>query len=400
MTYFEQKRRWKYLLLITATMIGVLSLYYTNYLVDQISESERKGAELWAKSQLELAVTEDEEFIDFLLFVVKEGTSVPVIVVNGEGDIQATKDLDSTRSFKEETAGARQQNAGKGPKFDPAYFQQQLQIMKEQHEPIVWETAQGVKQLAYYKDSWLLTQMRFFPYIQLSIITVFLVVAYLAFSSSRRSEQNKVWVGMSKETAHQLGTPISSMMAWMEILKDKYNTAVDPIFEEMENDVNRLQLIADRFSKIGSTPVLKPHNIREEIIRCVGYLRKRTSKKIAFEITGEAAEGLISKQLFEWVIENLCRNAANAIGGNEGKISINISQNKNHVYIDVKDTGVGIPRSKHETVFQPGYTTRKRGWGLGLSLTRRIVDNYHRGQVFVKESEVGKGATFRVVLNK
>ncbi|QEC51809.1 histidine kinase/DNA gyrase B/HSP90-like ATPase [Anseongella ginsenosidimutans] len=400
MSYFEQKRRWKYFLLITATMIGILSLYYTNYLVDQISESERKGAELWAKSQLELAETEDEEFIDFLLFVVKEGTSVPVIVVNGEGDIQATKDLDSTRTFKKETASLSGTNGNKSLKYDPGYFRQQLEYMREQHEPIVWETAQGVKQYAYYKDSWLLTQMRYFPYIQLSIITVFLVVAYLAFSNSRRSEQNKVWVGMSKETAHQLGTPISSMMAWMELLKDKYNTTNDPIFEEMDNDVNRLQLIADRFSKIGSTPVLKRYNIREEIVRCVGYLRKRTSKKITFEINGDPAEGLISTQLFEWVIENLCRNAANAIGGNEGKISIHISQNKSHVYVDIKDTGVGIPRSKHETVFQPGYTTRKRGWGLGLSLTRRIVENYHKGQVFVRESEVGKGTTFRVVLNK
>lgn len=399
MKYFEQKRRWKYLLLITATMIGILSLYYTNYLVDQISESERKGAELWAKSQLELAETEDEEFIDFLLFVVKEGTSVPVIVVNGEGDIQATKDLDSTRTFKKGSPGLSGQDS-KQLKYDPDYFRQQLEFMREQHEPIVWETAQGVKQYAYYKDSWLLTQMRYFPYIQLSIITVFLIVAYLAFSNSRRSEQNQVWVGMSKETAHQLGTPISSLMAWMELLKDKYDTGNDPIFEEMENDVNRLQLIADRFSKIGSNPVLQQHNIREEVVRCVNYLKKRTSKKIGFEISGEAAEARISKQLFEWVIENLCRNAANAIGGNEGKITVHISQNKSHVYVDIKDTGVGIPRSKHETVFQPGYTTRKRGWGLGLSLTRRIVENYHDGQVFVKESEVGKGTTFRIVLNK
>lgn len=399
MQYFEQKRRWKYLLLITAAMIGLMSLYYTNYLVEQISESERKGAELWAKSQLELAETEDEEFIDFLLFVVKEGTNVPVIVVNEEGVIQAVKDLDSTRTFKE-TEAAQSSQTEKPVKYDPAYFRQQLEYMREQHEPIVWETAQGVRQYAYYKDSWLLTQMRYFPYIQLSIITVFLIVAYLAFSNSRRSEQNKVWVGMSKETAHQLGTPISSMMAWMELLKDKYKTEGDPIFEEMENDVHRLQIIADRFSKIGSTPVLRRHNILEEIERCVGYLRKRTSKKITFEISGEPAEGLISSLLFEWVIENLCRNAANAIGGNEGKIIIRVSQNKNHVIVDIKDTGVGIPRSKHEAVFQPGYTTRKRGWGLGLSLTRRIVENYHKGQVFVKESEIGKGTTFRIVLNK
>lgn len=399
MNYFEQKRRWKYLLLITATMIGVLSLYYTNYLVGQISESERKSAELWAKSQLELAETEDEEFIDFLLFVVKEATSVPVIVVNEEGAIQATKDLDSTRTFKKETVSASMQD-GLPLKYDPDYFIRQLDLMRQQHRPIVWETAQGVRQYAYYKDSWLLTQMRYFPYIQLSIITVFLIVAYLAFSNSRRSEQNKVWVGMSKETAHQLGTPISSMMAWMEVLKEKYDTAGDPIFREMENDVHRLQLIADRFSKIGSTPVLERHNIREEIVHYVEYLKRRTSRKIAYEITGDSAEALISKQLFEWVIENLCRNAANAIGGNEGKVSIHISQNKGHAYIDIRDTGAGIPRSKYETVFQPGYTTRKRGWGLGLSLCRRIVENYHRGQIYVKESEVGKGTTFRIVLNK
>src|SRR3546814_11651727 len=195
MKYFEQKRRWKYLLLITATMIGLLSLYYTNYLVDQISASERKGAELWAKSQLELVETEDEEFIDFLLFVVKEGTSVPVIVVNGEGNIQATKDLDSTRTFKQQPAGTAL-SSGKSLKYDPDYFRQQLAYMKEQHAPIVWETAQGVKQYTYYQDYWRLTQMTYFPYIQLSIITVFLIVAYLAFSNSRRSEQTPEWVGM------------------------------------------------------------------------------------------------------------------------------------------------------------------------------------------------------------
>lgn len=402
MNYYDKKKRWKYLLLFSAAMIAVLSLFYTNYLVKSVSVSERKSAELWAKSQRLLAETEEESLIDFLLFVVQEGTNVPVIVVNEEGDIQAVKGLDSTRTYRQEEADTLVGNSGnkKVPEYDPDYFQQQLSKMKEQHEPIVWETEEGIRQYAYYKDSFLLTQMRYFPYIQLSIITIFLLVAYFAFSSSRRSEQNQVWVGMSKEAAHQLGTPISSLMAWVELLKGKYNEDDDPIFREMESDVYRLELIAERFAKIGSSPVLEKRDIKDEIGLYVSYLRKRTSRKIVFEIKGDHVQALISAQLFEWVIENLCKNAANAIGGNEGEIAIQITDGKNKVWVDVSDTGAGIPRSKFETVFQPGYTTRKRGWGLGLSLSRRIIENYHNGEIFVKESEVGKGTTFRVVLNK
>jgi two-component system, sporulation sensor kinase D len=225
-------------------------------------------------------------------------------------------------------------------------------------------------------------------------------VAYTAFSSSRKSEQNQVWVGLAKETAHQLGTPISSLMAWIELIKEKFNAEDDPLMAEMENDVKRLEIVADRFSKIGSKPQLENHSVYEVVKDFVDYFKFRVSKKIAFELTGNRrlVSGL-NIPLFDWVLENLLKNAVNAIDGTGSiKVEISGSRAKKQVYIDVTDTGKGIPRSKFDTVFQPGYTTRKRGWGLGLSLTKRIIQNYHNGQIFVRDSELGKGTTFRIVL--
>lgn len=254
--------------------------------------------------------------------------------------------------------------------------------------------------IAYYKDSFILTQLRFFPYIQLSVIALFLATAYVAFSSARRAEQDQVWVGLAKETAHQLGTPISSLMAWVELIKARFNAENDALVAEMETDITRLEIIADRFSKIGSKPNLEDHVVFVVVQNFVAYFKLRSSEKISFAVTGDAqVRALLSVPLFDWVIENLLKNAVNAID-NDGTITINIIENlaKEEVLIDVKDTGKGIVRSKFDTVFQPGYTTRKRGWGLGLSLTKRIVENYHNGQIFVKESEMGKGTTFRIIL--
>jgi signal transduction histidine kinase len=246
----------------------------------------------------------------------------------------------------------------------------------------------------------LLTQLRIFPYIQLTVIALFLLVAYLVFSSSRRSEQDQVWVGLAKETAHQLGTPISALMAWIELLKSKLNNENDPLVIEMENDVRRLEMVADRFSKIGSKPVLQNHGIYDVVVEFVEYFKIRVSDKIKFTVVGDTqVEALVNVPLFDWVLENLLKNAVNAIEG-PGEIEINIAENlvKEQVFIDITDTGKGISRLKFDTVFQPGYTTRKRGWGLGLSLTKRIVENYHQGQIFVKDSEIGKGTVFRIVL--
>uniref|UniRef100_UPI003D7F3399 sensor histidine kinase n=1 Tax=Pedobacter sp. TaxID=1411316 RepID=UPI003D7F3399 len=249
-------------------------------------------------------------------------------------------------------------------------------------------------------DSSILTQLRYFPYIQLGVIALFLLTAYVAFSSARKSEQDQVWVGMAKETAHQLGTPISSLMAWVELMKSRFNAEDDPLIAEMENDIKRLEVVTDRFSKIGSKPVLEDHVVFLVISNFIDYFKLRTSDKIIFNITGdEQVRALLNVPLFDWVIENLLKNAANAIS-NEGSITVNIVENlaKEEVFIDVTDTGKGIQRSKFDAVFQPGYTTRKRGWGLGLSLTRRIIENYHSGEIFVKESELGRGTTFRIIL--
>jgi signal transduction histidine kinase len=238
--------------------------------------------------------------------------------------------------------------------------------------------------------------------VQLSVIAVFLTLAYSTFNSSRKSEQNQVWVGLAKETAHQLGTPISSLMAWIELLKDKFNAEEDPLVVEMENDVKRLEIVADRFSKIGSKPKLEQHSVYNAVNDFVNYFKIRVSANINFEVTGnkDLIAGL-NIPLFDWVIENLLKNAVNAITGKGSvKVDISASKTKDLIYIDVIDSGKGIPRSKFATVFQPGYTTRKRGWGLGLSLTKRIMENYHNGQIFVRDSELGKGSTFRIVLKR
>jgi signal transduction histidine kinase len=275
--------------------------------------------------------------------------------------------------------------------------------MKSQHpQPIVLElnNRNNEKWYVYYKDSILLTQLRAFPYVQLSVIAIFLLVAYGVFNSSRKSEQDQVWVGLAKETAHQLGTPISSLMAWVELLKLKFNAPDDPLIIEMENDVKRLETVADRFSKIGSKPILHNHVVYHVVEEFVNYFKVRVSDKIEFILSGDKqVVALVNVPLFDWVIENILKNAVNAIEG-QGSIKVDIKENlvKEQVFIDITDTGAGIPRSKFDTVFQPGYTTRKRGWGLGLSLTKRIVENYHQGSVFVKDSELGKGTTFRIVL--
>lgn len=392
MNPYKQKRRWKLILFFFALLITGGSLWYTHYLVKNISKAEHTRAEVWAKSTSNIAALSnlDDDYVTFI-YGIRDSLAVPAIVADQNDNIIYYRGLDSTKT------NIRTEESKK-KKYDPTYFKDQLREMKMQHQPIILE---GKKRwYVYYKDSLLLTQLRIFPYVQLSVIAVFLIISYSVFSSSRRSEQNLVWVGMAKETAHQLGTPISSLMAWVELLKSKFNAEKEPLVLEMENDIKRLEMVADRFSKIGSEPVLKNHLVYDVVTDFVNYFKVRASDKIKFLVSGDArVEALINIPLFDWVLENLLKNAANAING-YGKIDIRIINNptKKQVLIDVIDTGKGIPRSKFDTVFQPGYTTRKRGWGLGLSLTKRIVENYHRGHIFVKDSELGKGTTFRVVL--
>ncbi len=394
MNITETKKRWKIGLLTFAGIIGLSSLVYTNILVKklQIQEKEKIELRLEATKQLVKATdTTDSQFIVFLFDYIINKNNTALIIADSNDVILQTRGLDSTKTLNQEIEPTK--------KYDPEYFAGQLEDMKSQHDPIVYEVFPGEKQYIYYKDSSILTQLKIYPYLQLTIIAIFLIASYIAFSSSRKSEQNRVWVGMAKETAHQLGTPISSLMAWMEHLKEKYAKDDQSSFNEMEHDIQRLELVADRFSKIGSMPQLKPENVLQVVEHGIEYIQKRSPSRIIYEINGDShIEAKLNPSLFDWVIENLCKNAVNAIG-TDGKISIFIRQHKKKVYIDITDTGVGIPKSKFETVFEPGYTTRKRGWGLGLSLVKRIIENYHFGQIFVKESTLGKGTTFRIVLN-
>lgn len=395
--YRYNEQRWKFLLLLFAALIAAASLLYTNYLTRSLSQSERTKAAVWAMSTRSIVTMPDldDDAISFI-YAVRDSLSLPAIITDEEEQIIFWRDLDSTKTNTEILA----QNSEGTLVYDPAYFERELARMKRQHTPIAIELDTGQIWLVYYRDSDALQQLRIFPYIQLSLIAVFLIIAYTVFNSIKRSEQNLVWVGMAKEAAHQLGTPISSLMGWLELARVTYDGDQDnTVFNEMERDVHRLEIVADRFSKIGSAPILTSENVYKTVQDYVNYFRIRTSERITFELTGDQqVEAKLNIQLFDWIIENLLKNAVNAIES-EGKVVVNISENiaKEEIFIDISDTGKGIPRSSWETVFQPGYTTRKRGWGLGLSLTKRMV-RLHRGQIFVKESEVGRGTTFRIVL--
>jgi len=379
---YKRKQQWKLLLLIAAILIGMTSLWYTNDLISKLSKEERKRVELWAEANRQLVNASLEQDIGFILSVIKTNETVPVMIVDKDNKIEDWRNLDTTKTK------------------DTTYLRQQFLLMKRQHEPIEIYISPDYKNYIYYKDSNLLTQLYYYPFIQLGVIFLFIAVSYLAFSASRKAEQNQVWVGLSKETAHQLGTPISSLIAWIELLR------LDPehskIIVEVEKDVKRLETITERFSKIGSAPVLTPVNIFEVITNAISYIKTRSSSKVIFDLNFPDIEKILvpmNVALFEWVVENLCKNAIDAMNGN-GNIDITIIDHVQIIYLDIKDTGKGVPKSKYKTIFQPGYTTKKRGWGLGLSLSKRIIETYHNGKIFVKYSEAGKGTTFRIVLNK
>ncbi|MFB2120354.1 sensor histidine kinase [Parapedobacter sp. 2B3] len=392
--YQYNQQRWKFALLIFAAFIAAASLLYTNFLVRNLSKSERTKAEVWAMSTRSIITMPDvdDEMITFI-YAVRDSLSLPAIIADASDSIIYWRDLDSTKT------NILADDVGMNVVYDPAYFSRQLAIMKKSHPPIIINLPNNGQWFVYYKDSLLLNQLRFFPYVQLTLIAIFLAIAYTVFNSIRKSEQNLVWVGLAKEAAHQLGTPISSLMAWLELVRAKFDAESDPLLNEMESDVKRLEVVADRFSKIGSAPVLKSQAVYKMVVDFVNYFKVRTSDKIIFNVSGETkAEAMLNVPLFDWVLENLLKNAANAIES-AGRIDIVISENiaKEQIFIDISDTGKGIPRGQFEAVFQPGFTTRKRGWGLGLSLTKRMIE-HHKGQIFVKESEIDKGTTFRIVL--
>jgi signal transduction histidine kinase len=499
MKIYYTKSIWKFILLAAAVLIFSASVVYTNIVVQKVEKEERTQAKLWAKSIQQKAelvkstnelfetitteeqkkaelwakaigeiekITDPNQDITFIFEVIKNNTTIPVILTDTIGQIRSVKNIDEEirsdpthlnnelsemkalyeplkitvggtvvnylyykdskifTSFKEamnstitnyiandvinsanvpviylagDTSTILAHNLDKMEE-DLGSPEELLVILKSQMEPIIIELDEGKYHYIYYKESSLLIQFRYFPYLQFLIISVFLAIGYLVFSTSRRSEQNQVWVGMSKETAHQLGTPISSLLAWLEILKIQDNVD-QSILSEINRDVNRLEMITYRLSKIGSAPVLTDVDLKKEVADSVDYLKERISKKVDFNLssTEDSYSVKISPPLFSWVMENLCKNAVDAMSGT-GVITFTMGKTGAYVYLDITDTGKGISKRKQKTVFQPGFTTKSRGWGLGLTLVKRIIEEYHMGKVFVKNSESNVGTTFRILL--
>jgi two-component sensor histidine kinase len=382
MNIYRKKIIWKFFLLCCAIGIGVGSLWYTNVLVRKLANEEKKKVELWAKATSLIPKSDVKgESLDFLFSVVQYNETVPVILVDKDTNILMYRNLDTSKVAK------------------PLYLENTLKKMMAENQPIEIPYMPNKKQYLYYSRSIILNKLTYYPFIQLGVILLFILVAYFAFSSSRKAEQNKVWVGLSKETAHQLGTPISSLLAWVEIIKQQQSDI--GMIEELQKDVKRLSKITERFSKIGSQPVITINNVVGIVESAIEYLKTRSSDKIKFTLVADKPEVLVpvNPPLFEWVIENVSKNAMDAIEG-DGEIAVLISDDPNNVFIDIKDNGKGISKSKHKTIFKPGFTTKERGWGLGLSLTKRIVEEYHKGKIFVAGSELGKGTTIRIILNK
>lgn len=384
MDIYLKKRRWKLLLLLGAVVIGMASLMYTNWLTEKLSEEERKKVILWAEATQRLAsddISLDND-LSLIEMIIDANTSIPLILVNDQDSILIYSNISFSPNRKDNV------------------LQKELRKMKAHNPPIEVVIDENERQYFYYRESYLLRNLRLFPIVQLLVIFLFISVAYLAFSASRTAEQNQVWVGMSKETAHQLGTPISSLMAWIELLRMQKTD--ETIVSEFEKDIQRLEKITERFSKIGSKPELLHTNLLEVIQSTVEYLRKRSSGKVKYVIEADQSEEWVlplNEALFSWVIENLCKNAIDAMNS-MGTITLKLSLKDNHTILDVSDTGKGLPKSQFKAIFRPGYSTKKRGWGLGLSLAKRIVENYHSGKIFIKNSELKKGTTFRIILNK
>lgn len=374
--------------MIIAVIIGGASLFYTNIIVKQLAERERMTIQLYANA-LKYSISSD--LSDNLSFLIQEiitaNNSIPVILTDYNRVPTTFRNLTIGDGF------ANSQNM--------KFLKEELEDMTE-HQPIEVDFGGGKPNYIYYRNSDLLTQLRYYPYVQLTIIGMFVFLAYMAFNYSKASEQDRVWIGLAKETAHQLGTPLSSLMAWTEYFRADEHTPKE-IVEELDKDIKRLEMITSRFSSIGSVPVLKQENIYQVVESTILYIEKRVSKKVKFTITtsNKQLTAKLNPPLFEWVIENLSKNAVDAIGAASGSININIMAGaEKRVFIDITDSGKGISKANLKKVFQPGFTTRQRGWGLGLTLVQRIVENYHEGKIYIRNSEVGKGTTFRIVLNR
>lgn len=387
MQWTDRIRQVKILLVLAAIFIAVASLLISHSLIRDLAQQERSKMEVWAEAMRTLSEADDNADLSLVLKVLDENNTIPVVVLDKDGTVTEYRNVKISASNKSDSVKyvnkVAQQMKGAG---------QVIRIPLTNNHNDYIEVC--------YDESLMLRRIAIYPYIQLGVVMLFVVVAIFALLTSKRAEQNKVWVGLSKETAHQLGTPISSLMAWLAILKETYPN--DKLLPELDKDVQRLQLVADRFSKIGSIPEPVPASMNEVLDHVVDYMDRRTSKKIQM-IADLPNEDIIIKMnasLFEWVIENLCKNAVDAMGGECGQIVLYLEQLGNKVVVEISDTGKGIKKKNIKNVFRPGFTTKQRGWGLGLSLAKRIVEDYHHGKIFVKSSELGKGTTFRIELKK
>ncbi|MBR1521606.1 MAG: HAMP domain-containing histidine kinase [Bacteroidaceae bacterium] len=388
MQMFERIRNIKYVLVLFAVVIAIGSLLTSNYLISDLEKEETNRMEVWAEAMRSLNTADENTDLNLVLKVINGNHTIPVIVVDKDGKALSSRNIVKKFSSDEDSI---------------PYLSALAKVYKADGRAIRIDLPQEYDPNDYisicYDESLMLKRLAIYPYIQLGVVVLFVLIAIFALFSAMRAEQNKVWVGLSKETAHQLGTPISSLIAWHEVLKETYPE--DVLLPEMEKDIKRLERIAERFSKIGSIPEPKPEDVIEVLERVVTYMDKRTSSKVLITTHFPDEPVIVSliSSLFEWVAENLCKNAVDAMGGT-GAIDLFVDEDDKFVYVEVKDTGKGIPKSNFNSVFKPGFTTKERGWGLGLSLAKRIVEEYHKGKIYVKDSELGVGTTFRIELPK
>ncbi|QUB75838.1 HAMP domain-containing histidine kinase [Prevotella melaninogenica] len=387
MQWTDRIRQVKIFLVVAAILIAVASLLVSRSLTRDLSEQEKSKMQVWAEAMKSLSAADENTDLSLVLKVLDENHTIPVVVLDNEGIVTEFRNIE-----------IKARNA----KDSLLYVTSQGQQMKASGQVIRIALSKNHKDYidVCYDESLMLKRIAIYPYVQLGVVMLFVIVAIFALLTSKRAEQNKVWVGLSKETAHQLGTPISSLMAWTTILRETYPE--DELLPEMDKDVKRLQLIADRFSKIGSIPEPVPSSLNDVLRHVVDYMDRRTSKKIEMRTELPADDIIINlnASLFEWVIENLCKNAVDAMGGKLGGITLRLEETDKRAIVEVSDTGKGIKKKDIRNVFRPGFTTKDRGWGLGLSLAKRIVEEYHHGKIYVKNSEVGKGTTFRIELRK
>lgn len=387
MQWTDRIRQVKIFLVVAAILIAVASLLVSRSLTRDLSEQEKSKMQVWAEAMKSLSAADENTDLSLVLKVLDENHTIPVVVLDNEGIVTEFRNIEIKACNAKDSL---------------LYVTSQGQQMKASGQIIRIALSKNHKDYidVCYDESLMLKRIAIYPYVQLGVVMLFVIVAIFALLTSKRAEQNKVWVGLSKETAHQLGTPISSLMAWTTILRETYPE--DELLPEMDKDVKRLQLIADRFSKIGSIPEPVPSSLNDVLRHVVDYMDRRTSKKIEMRTELPADDIIINlnASLFEWVIENLCKNAVDAMGGKLGSITLRLEETDKRAIVEVSDTGKGIKKKDIRNVFRPGFTTKDRGWGLGLSLAKRIVEEYHHGKIYVKNSEVGKGTTFCIELRK